>query len=548
MYDKKVSFEQLASDFSWEKELSVFSTDISKGFNFTFEACDRYAGTDKVAINWEGVQGESRQITHQELSQLSDRVANMLWKQGVRPGDKVATLMPRVPELYASLLGIWKIGAVYVPLFTAFGPEAITYRLESSETRLVIAHSKFRDNVEAGIKGLGRIVVVQPEGAALREGDIDFHEALKASTAKAETASVRPDDLAIILYTSGSTGLPKGAMLSYKFFIYHVPYLRYAVWLKPGENFWCAADPAWAYGMLHTFVPLLLGNSILVHEGLFSPELCYQFLAKYKISNLAYAPTAFRALAAAGKELRQQYEASLRAISSAGEPLNADTVKWSIDNFGIPIYDHYGFTEAGMVINNYNCCDMEIRPGSMGFPVPWHRVALLDSEGNESDGKEPARLAVNRNEYGFYFKGYWQDEEKTKSVFSGDWLIPGDLARKDKDGYIWFEGRGDDVISSSGFRIGPFEVESSLMEHEAVMEAAVVGKPDPAKGEIVKAYVVLKKGYEPTSDLGEELKLFVKQKLSKHEFPREVEFVSELPKTPSGKIQRFILRDKASQE
>ncbi|BBO69832.1 AMP-binding protein [Desulfosarcina alkanivorans] len=542
MYDNKVSFSQLSADFNWEKELSVFSKDISKGFNYAYEACDRFAGTDKVAINWEGVSGEARRITHQELSQLSDQVANMLYEQGVRRGDRVATLMPRVPELYASLLGIWKIGAVYVPLFTAFGPEAVAHRIEHSQTRFLIAHSNFRDNVDDKIKGLEHIFVVQPKKETLRQGDIDFHEALKGTTAKAEKATVLPDDLAIILFTSGSTGMPKGAMLSYKFFIFHVPYLRYAIWLRPEDSFWCAADPAWAYGLLNSFAPLTIGNSILVQEGLFTPERCYQLMEKHKISNLAYAPTAFRALAAAGKELRQQYNLNIRVLSSAGEPLNADTVKWAINNLGVPISDHYGYTESGMVVCNYNCCDMEIKPGSMGFPVPWHRIALLDSEGNECDGKEPSRMSVNKNEYGTYFKGYWQDEEKTQLAFAGDWFVPGDLAWQDEDAYFWFEGRDDDVISSAGFRIGPFEVESSLIEHEAVLEAAVVGQPDPSKGEIVKAYVVLKNGYEPTSELNEELKLFVKKILSKHQYPREIEFVAELPKTPSGKIQRFKLR------
>jgi len=352
-----------------------------------------------------------------------------------------------------------------------------------------------------------------------------------------------PDDLAIILYTSGSTGMPKGAMLSYKFFIYHIPYLRYAIWLWPEDNFWCPADPAWAYGLLQAFAPLMLGNSILVYEGLFTPEMCYRLLEKYKITNLAYAPTAFRALAAAGDDLRKKYRVDLRAISSAGEPLTADTVKWAINNFGTAIYDHYGFTEGGMLVNNYNCCDMEIRPGSMGFPVPWHRVTLIDSNGNEVNGKDPAIIAADRREYGFYFKGYWRDDRKTEEAYIGNWLVSGDLARRDGDGYFWFEGRNDDVITSAGYRIGPFEIENTLVEHNAVAEAAVIGKPDTIKGEIVKAFIVLKPGYTPSPDLAEEVKDFVKTRLSKHQYPREIEFVEILPKTESGKIQRFKLRE-----
>lgn len=406
---------------------------------------------------------------------------------------------------------------------------------------MVFTVPEFRKNIEPGIKWLEKTIVIGT-GQNVEASDIAFHDAVDKISGIPDPFEVSPDDFSILLFTSGSTGPPKGAMMSYKFFIYHIPYLHYAVWLKPEDAFWCAADPAWAYGMLHTFVPLLLGNAILVFEGLFTPELCYKLLEKYKISNLAYAPTAFRALAAAGSDLRKKYDVNIRAISSAGEPLDAETVNWSKKNFGVSIYDHYGFTESGMVINNYNCCDMEIRPGSMGFPVPWHNVTILDDQGNPSDLKVPGRIAVNRKAYGNYFLGYWEDEKNTKASYIGDWFIPGDLTKKDVDGYFWFEGRVDDVISSAGYRIGPFEVESCLMEHEAVIEAAVIGKPDPSKGEIVKAYVILASGKEPTEEINEEIRLFVKNRLSKHQFPREIEFVSELPKTPSGKIQRFKLR------
>lgn len=546
MSGSKIPFAQLAADFRWEKELACFSRDIAKGFNFTEEACDRHTGTEQLAIRWVGASGEARDIPHAELSESADRVANLLWELGIRPGDRVATLMPRIPELYASLLAIWKMGAVYVPLFTAFGPEANTYRLQHSQSRLLITHGAFRHNIEAGIRGLEQIVVVHPEGGMA--GEIDFHDAVSTCTGQADRAVVQPDDLAVLLYTSGSTGLPKGAMLSYKFFIFHVPYVRYALGLQPKDTFWCAADPAWAYGMLAALVPLTLGNTILVHEGLFQPELCYQLLAQYEVANFAYVPTAFRMLAAAGKALRHQNDVHLRAISSCGEPLNAEVVRWSVERFGTPIHDHYGFTEGGMLINNYNACDMEIRPGSMGRPVPWQRVVLLDPEGHEGDGKVPQRVAVSRTAYGAYFQGYWQEPEKTARACLGDWFLPGDLARRDDDGYLWFAGRADDVITSAGLRIGPFEVESALVAHEAVQEAAVVGKPDAVKGEVIKAYVVLRDGYAPSAALAEELKGFVRQGLSRHEYPREVDFVSELPKTASGKIQRFKLREQAGRE
>ena len=543
MYDHKISFAQLSSDFSWENELAVFSTDISKGFNFTYEACDRYVGQGKVAINWEGAGDEACTITFDDLSHLTNQVASVLLEHGIVPGDRVGVLMQKIPELYASLLAIWKIGAIFVPLFTAFGPEAIRYRLEDSQTKILITHERFRGNVESGISGLQQIFVVRPEGASLREGDRDLHEAMKTATATVEPATVLPDDTAILLYTSGSTGMPKGAVLSYKFFIFHVPYLRYACWLKPEDNFWCPADPAWAFGLLNAFVPLVLGNAILVYDGLFEPELFCKFLEKYEITNLAFAPTGFRVLAAAGDELINKYKIKLRAISTAGEPLNVDTVNWSMKKLGLSIYDQYGFTELGMLICNYNCCDMAIKPGSMGYPVPWHRVSLVDENGKEIDGKEPARIAIHKDQYGFYFKGYWNDEVRTKEAYIGDWFIPADVAAKDEDGYYWFDGRSDDVITSAGYRIGPFEVENSLVEHEAVMEAAVVGKADPEKGEVVTAYIVLKSEYEPSPILEEDIKNFVKERLSKHQYPRRIEFTQALPKTPSGKVQRYKLRE-----
>ena len=544
MYDKKISFAQLTSDFRWENELAVFSTDISKGFNFTHEACDRYVGRKKVAINWEGAGGQARTITFDDLSQLTDRVASVLLENGVRPGDRVSVLMQKIPELYASLLAIWKIGAIFVPLFTAFGPEAIRYRLEDSQTKVLITHERFRGNVEPGISGLQRIFVVRPEGASLREGDQDLHEAMKTATAKVKPATVLPDDTAILLYTSGSTGMPKGAILSYKFFIFHVPYLRYACWLKPEDHFWCPADPAWAFGLLHAFVPMILGSAISAYDAPFYPRYFSKFIKKHGITNLAFTPTGFRVLIATQNKLNDVRPLRLRIISSAGETVTPNVIAWAQETCGVHVRDHYGFTEGGMLICNYNCCDMVIKPGSMGYPVPWHRVSLVDENGKEVDGKEPARIAIHKNQYGFYFKGYWNDETRTKEAFIGDWFIPADLARKDEDGYYWFEGRVDDVIICAGYRIGPFEIENALIEHPAVMESAVIGAPDTKKGETIIAYVVVKKEYAAQQDLNRKIMQFIRKKLSKHQLPGKIEFINALPKTPSGKIQKFKLREK----
>jgi len=314
---------------------------------------------------------------------------------------------------------------------------------------------------------------------------------------------------------------------------------------EPGDQFYGGADLGWAFGLIQcTFAPLAFGATVLIYKGAFEVEKTYQLLEVYEITSFAFAPTAFRAMMAAGEEMANKYNIKVRKFNSAGEPLNAEVVRFFQKTFGRAIYDHYGATETGMIINNYNYSNMEVIPGSMGFKSPGYNVALLDADGNEVKQGEVGEIAVDSTGYPYFFLGYWNNPEKTKEKMNGKWLLSGDLAFEDENGYFWFQGRSDDIISSAGYRIGPFEVESSLIEHPAVQEVAVVGKPDEAKGEIVKAFVVLKDAYKDkaSDELAQELSLFVKQKLSKHQYPREVEFIDELPKTQSGKIQRFLLR------
>jgi acetyl-CoA synthetase len=288
---------------------------------------------------------------------------------------------------------------------------------------------------------------------------------------------------------------------------------------------------------------MCFGVPIVFYEGSFKPETCYSLMEKYGVTNFAYAPTAYRAMVAAGSELIGKYNLKVRAMSSAGEPLNPEVIQFFKKHLGVTVNDHYGLSETLMLIGNFNALDMEIRPGSMGFALPGFEVALLDHAGVPVADGNVGQIAFNTDSIPNVFKGYWKDPEKTAEKMMGKWFLTGDLAHKDQEGYFWFQGRADDIISSAGYRIGPFEVESCLLEHPAVVEAAVVGKPDPLKGEIVKAFVVLADGFTPSDELAQELSLFVKNRLSKHEYPREVEFVTELPKTPSGKIQRFILRN-----
>jgi acetyl-CoA synthetase len=318
-------------------------------------------------------------------------------------------------------------------------------------------------------------------------------------------------------------------------------YMRYAIDLRAEDAYWNIADPGWAYGLYFAVIgPLLLGHATTLYDGAFTPESTYRVIEKYRISNLAGAPTAFRMLIAAGVEAAARVKGSLRVVSSAGETLNPEVIRWFREHLGSPINDHYGQTEIGMVVCNHHGLSHPIHPGSAGLPVPGFKVAVVDEQAREVPPGTPGILAVDRKRSSlFWFQGYWQQET---TCWVDDYHLTGDTVRQNADGSISFIGRSDDIITSSAYRIGPYDVESALIEHPAVMEAAVVGKPDPERTEVVKAFVVLRSGYQPAPELAEELQQFVKTRLSAHAYPREIEFIEHLPKTPSGKLQRFILR------
>ena len=413
---------------------------------------------------------------------------------------------------------------------------------------MVVTNSEYRHGlgeVTGDLPHLKQIVTVSgPRGEVLCIGDLSFWVEMAKVGRSFSIKERKIEDLAVVQYTSGSTGLPKGAMWSNRVITSIYPYMKYAIDLQPTDMFWGAADPGWAYGLVACLLgPLFMGNSVIFNENPFTPENCYHALEKYRVTNFTYAPTAYRALMASGDDLRRKYEINLRAASSAGEPLNPEVINWFKKNFGVNIYDHYGLSEMLMIVNNYNASSMPVKVGSMGMPTPSFEVALLDHEGNRMSTGEVGQIACNTEGQATAFMGYLDAPEKTKERFVGNWFMTGDMAVQDEEGYFCFQGRDDDIISSAGYRIGPFEIESTLVEHPAVAEAAVVGVPDELKGEAIKGYVVLRPGVSPSQELGEELRLFVKNKLAKHQTPKEIEFVSGLPKTPSGKIQRFLLRE-----
>ncbi|HJV25199.1 MAG TPA: AMP-binding protein [Aromatoleum sp.] len=518
-----------------------FSGDFEIGINAAIECCDRHCGEGRIALNWEGQDGRSRSLSFKELRDLSCRFANYLVDLGIKPGDRVAGLLPRIPELLVVIIGTWRAGAVYQPLFTAFGPKAIEYRVGSSEAKLIVTDSANRSKLDDVANCPPIMTVARDTKQAGVSGEIDFHRELGRQNDIFKPVARSGEDACMMLFTSGTTGLAKGVAVPHKALRAIHMYMRYAVDLRPSDAYWNIADPGWAYGLYFGAIgPLLLGKAATFYDGPFSVDSTYRMIEKYGITNLAGAPTAYRLLIAAGAEEARRVRGRLRVVSSAGEPLNPEVIRWFRDHLGCPINDHYGQTEIGMVLCNFHGLAHEIRAGAAGLPIPGYRLAVVDEDGNEVAPGEQGTLAVDREQSPlYYFQGYWR---QNTSAFVGKYYLTGDTVELGEDGSIAFVGRGDDIITSAGYRIGPFDVESCLIEHAAVAETAVVGKPDPERTEIVKAFVVLKPGYEASPALAEELQLMVKRRLAAHAYPREVEFVAELPKTPSGKIQRFLLR------
>lgn len=534
-------YQEFARNFRLEDLAKAFSGDFEKGINAAIECCDRHCGSGRVALNWEGQDGRSARMTFEELRDRSSRFANLLVSRGIKPGDRVAGLLPRIPELLVVILGTWRAGAVYQPLFTAFGPKAIEHRVSSSEAKLIVTDVVNRPKLDDVTNCPPSLTVAGPGARQPIPDECDFHRQLDRQSTAFTPVLRKGEEACMMLFTSGTTGLAKGVAVPNKALMAIHMYMRYAVDLRPDDAYWNITDPGWAYGLYFAAIgPLLLGHATTLYDGSFSVESTYHMIEKYGITNLAGAPTAYRLLIAAGAEQARRVRGRLRVVSSAGEPLNPEVIRWFSDNLACPINDHYGQTELGMVLCNFHGLAHPVRLGSAGLPVPGYRLVVVDEDGNELAPGEQGTLAVDRERSPlYYFQGYWQ---QNTAAFVGKYYLTGDTVELGEDGSISFVGRGDDIITSAGYRIGPFDVESSLIEHPAVAEAAVVGKPDPERTEIVKAFVILKQGYEPSDALAEELQQMVKRRLAAHAYPREIQFVSELPKTPSGKIQRFLLR------
>ena len=527
--------------FRWEDTLRALGWAATGPVDLAGTIVDRHAGADRPALRWVGKTGAGRTLGFDALARLSAQVAGWLRSRGLREGDRVAGFLPRVPETIAIMLGTWRAGCVYVPIFTGFGPDAIEFRLRDSGAKVLCTHWEHRSRVPAFRAG-GPAILTIPGAASPLPGDEDFHAAVTTRAPDRVAAARRRDDPAVILYTSGSTGPPKGVQIAANFLASVHPWITYGVDLHPDDVFWPTGDPGWGYGLICYMLPLALGVPVSCHEAAPAPEYALRRLSEDGVTNLATTPTLLRGIMALPPETRRRWPVRLRAASSCGEPLNAEVVTFFRQHWGVTVMDHYGSSEFGLPVGNGNAIEMEVRPGSMGLPMPGSTMAIVDDDGREAPPDTVGHIALRPHPEGYYSVGYWGDPERTAAMRRGGWITVGDLGRRDADGYFWFEGRADDVIKSAGYRIGPFEVESAILGHPAVAEAAVVGVPDALRGQIVKAFVVLREGRTPSPELGDEIVEVVKARLGRHQYPREVEFVAALPKTETGKIQRFLLR------
>jgi acetyl-CoA synthetase len=544
-------YVEMYHHFSWDqtaKELDWFDPGY---INIAHIAIDTHLKTDrrnKKALIWENKKGEIEEYTFSDLARLSNRFANVLVKDiGINKGDRVFFFLERVPEIFVGILGTLKAGGVIGPLFSAFGPEAVKDRLADSEAKVLVTSPALKRKIVEilpELPCLERIILVQRGRAPDDSTALIYEDAMANASDSFGMVKTHKEDFAIMHYTSGTTGKPKGAVHVHEAVVGHYATAKYVLDLKKEDVYWCTADPGWvtgtSYGM---FGPWSNGVTQVVYEGGFSSKTWYSFLEKHKVTVWYTAPTAIRMLMKSGDALPRQYRFdSLRYMCSVGEPLNPEAVIWGQKIFGKPFHDNWWQTETGSImIANYPVQD--VKPGSMGRPFPGIEPAILDDAFRElSSGKEGS-LALKPG-WPSMFRTYWKREDLYQSRFNNGWYITGDKAKKDEEGYYWFVGRADDVINTAGHLVGPFEVESVLIEHPAVAEAGVIGKPDPIAMEVIKAFVSLKEGYEVSEELREDLKKYVMKRLSTAASPREIEFIASLPKTRSGKIMRRLLKAK----
>src|SRR5689334_1179843 len=521
------SYEEMRDQHRWE---------VPERYNIATDVCDKHPA-DKLAMVWEDWRGTEREVTFGELQSLSNRFANVLGAHGVERGDRVATLLPSLPETAAVFLGTYKAGAILLSMSVLYGDEGIEHRLRDSQAKVLVTDSANRHRIP---DGLAEVIFVLD--GQVESGDIDLSEELSRASDSFEVVDTAADDPAQLYYSSGTTGMAKGILHAHRYLLAHEEF-EFCHDVQEGELFHGSGEWAWAAGICPLLGPWRYGcvQFVYARKGGFDPEEQLRQLSKHGVENMFTTPTALRSMRAVSDAGKRFPLERMRIVCSAGEPLNPEVINWFREQYGITVLDYYGLTESYPLAGNYPT--VEVREGSMGLPLPGWDVQILDEDERPLPAGERGEICLRARSNPHYPIGYWNRPEDTREVFEGEWFHTKDAAQMDEDGYFWYAGRADDVIISAGYRIGPFEVESACVEHPAVLEAAAVASPDEKRGDIVKAFIVLGEGHERTDELADEIKVFVRERHSAYAYPREIEFVDDLPKTLTGKIRRVELRE-----
>jgi acetyl-CoA synthetase len=533
-------YDELYRGFRW---------DVPERYNMARACCGNWApDRGRFALYWEDESGAMAAYTYWDLQQAANRLSNALAALGVKRGDRVAIILPQRPETAIAYIAVFQMGAIALPLSHLFGPDALEYRMEHAEASVAIVEPATIANLWAIRERLTHLRHVIGVGGAIERGVLQWQDLLANASTRFHGVDTHADDPALIIYTSGTTGPPKGALKAHRTLIGNVPGFVHShdFFPRTGDMFWSPADWAWTGGLMDALLPsMMFGVPILGYRGRFDAEKAYYLIEKYGVRNSFLFPTALKLMMKAVPEPKKKYDFDLRSIMSAGESVGVTVFEWAKEHLGVTINEMFGQTEINYVVGNCQSA-WPAKPGSIGRPYPGHRVAVIDDKGNDLPSGELGEVAIHRNFNGqsdpVFFLEYWKNPQATKEKFIGDWGCTGDQAKMDEDGYLWYQGRSDDVIKSAGYRIGPAEIESCLVKHPAVQNAAVIGKPDAARGAIIKAFVVLQQGFSPTESLVGEIQSHVRGRLAPYEYPREIEFIDALPMTTTGKVQRKELR------
>jgi len=529
------TYDEVCRRFRWQ---------IPEFYNIGIDICDKWAvDPDRKALIYERDDSSVQTFTFRDLSRLSNRLANALSACNITRGDRFGILLPQRPETAISHIAIYKLGGVAVPLFTLFGTDALAYRLKNSAAAGIITDSANLSKILEIQEDLPDLHTIVVTGDTPVEGVPAFDDLIARASDIFSPARTRAEDPALIIYTSGTTGPPKGALHAHRTLLGHLPGVEFPqnFFPRPGDLFWTPADWAWIGGLIDVLLPSWHhGMPVLAHRfKKFDPEKAFFLIAKHQVRNAFMPPTALKLMRQVPKP-QHHHRINMRSIGSGGETLGEELLEWGRETMGVTINEFYGQTECNLVVG---CCAevMDIRPGSMGLPIPGHTVAVVDPEGNPKPPGEVGEIAIKRPDPVMFLE-YWRNEEATQNKYVNNWLMTGDMARRDEDGYIWFSGRLDDVITSSGYRMGPAEIEDCIMKHPGVAMVAVVGMPDPIRTEVVTAFVVPSLNSTPGPALADDIREFVRSRLAAHEYPRQIEFVTELPMTATGKIMRRKLK------